>query len=291
MNIGIGRAVAGSDPCDWSPRPDVVVLAQPRPHVELAARLLTAGIPVVSSGDDVRDIRALVELDGLARRRGAPLVVGAAMSPGLSGLIARYLASQLDRLDEIHVAVHGTGGPACARQHHHALAGTALGWQDRSWIERPAGSGRELCWFPEPLGAKDCYRADLADPIALVEAFPEVLRVTARLSATRRDRLTGRLPMLSPPHPEGGLGGLRVEVRGDRGGARVALVAGVAERTAVVAAHVCTAFALAVGEGELSPGLALGGQARLETRALLGRLVRAGIALREFVGTESRTGW
>ena len=34
-------------------------------------------------------------------------------------------------------------------------------------------------------------------------AFPGVARVTARLSATRRDRITAHLPMLRQPHPEG----------------------------------------------------------------------------------------
>ena len=106
------------------------------------------------------------------------------MSPGLSGLIARHLASQLACCDEIHVAVHGTAGPACARQHHRALDGFAPGWHDGEWIERRAGSGRELCWFPEPVGARDCYRAELSDPLLLHRAFPDAARISARVSAT-----------------------------------------------------------------------------------------------------------
>ena len=117
-------------------------------------------------------------------------------------------------VDEIHVARLGTGGPACARQHHDSLGGTALDWRDGGWQRRAAGSGRELSWFPDPIGAADCYRAALPDALLLVPAFPGVGRVTARLAATRRDRLTARLPMLRPPHPEGGLGAVRVEVRG-----------------------------------------------------------------------------
>ena len=42
-------------------------------------------------------------------------------------------------------------------------------------------------------------------------------RVTARVAASRRDRLTARLPMLRPPHPEGLIGAVRVEVRGGQG--------------------------------------------------------------------------
>ena len=41
-----------------------------------------------------------------------------------------------------------------------------------------------------------------------------LIAISARRSARRRDRFTARLPMLSPPHQEGGIGALRVEVRG-----------------------------------------------------------------------------
>ncbi len=97
------------------------------------------------------------------------------MSPGLSGLLVRHLADQLAIGDEIHIAVHGTAGPACARQHHRALAGSGLALHDGAWVRRPAGSGRELCWFPEPVGAYDCYRAELASPLLLRDLFPDVV--------------------------------------------------------------------------------------------------------------------
>ena len=133
---------------------DVVVLTVAGEHALAAAALAEVGVSVVSVGDLLDDTNELLALDDAFRESDTTLVVGAAMSPGLSGLIARHLASQLATSDEIHVAVHGTAGPACARQHHRALAGFAPGWHDGEWIERRAGSGRELCWFPEPVGAR-----------------------------------------------------------------------------------------------------------------------------------------
>ena len=119
------------------------------------------------------------------------------MSPGLSGLLARHLAGQLASVDEIHVAIHGTAGPACARSYHRSLSRRSMAWHDGEWVDHLGGSGRELCWFPEPVGAKDCYRADIADPLLLHTAFPDaVSRISARRSARRRDRFTARLPML-----------------------------------------------------------------------------------------------
>ena len=131
------------------------------------------------------------------------------MSPGLSGLLARHLSSRLHRVDELHVAMHGAAGPACARVHHRSLSGRSPGYIDGEWKEFHGGSGRELCWFPEPVGAVDCYRAESPLPILLHRAFPEAQRISSRRSATRRDRLTARLPMLRPPHAEGGVGALR----------------------------------------------------------------------------------
>ena len=90
---------------------------------------------------------------------------------------------QLAEVDEIHIAMHGTGGPACARQHHHALGSRGRGWHDGAWIERPGGSGRELVWFPEPIGPADCYRGALGDPLVLHRAFPAAERISARVSA------------------------------------------------------------------------------------------------------------
>ena len=77
-----------------------------------------------------------------------------------------------------------------------------------------AAAAASCVGFPSRSGALDCYRADIADPLLLHAAFPEVSRISARRSARRRDRFTARLPMLSPPHEEGGVGALRVELRG-----------------------------------------------------------------------------
>ncbi len=193
---------------------DVVVLASASPQAEPAAEVVGRGGVCITTSDELSDVRDLLELDEVARRNGGTIVVGAGLAPGLSGLLAASLASRLDNCSEIHIAIHGTGGPACARRHHKALRGIAIGWHGGEWIERPAGSGRELCWFPDPVNARDCYRAELADPLLVHSAIPGLERISARLSATRRDRFTAPFPMLRPPHREGGVGALRVEARG-----------------------------------------------------------------------------
>ena len=95
-----------------------------------------------------------------------------------------------------------------------------------------------MAWFPDPVGPRDCYRAALPDPVLLHHAFPDVDRITARMAATRRDRLTAPMPMLSPSHLEGGAGAVRVEIRGRRDGVEDVVVLGASGRPAIAAAAV-----------------------------------------------------
>ena len=264
---------------------DLVVLAHPQPHLTEVQNLMAGGTPVVSTSDAIPDLAKLLELHHRAEALGVAVVVGAALSPGLSGLLARSLGHQLFRLDELHVAMHGTGGPACARQHHDALGSKAVGWHDGEWIERAGGSGRELCWFPEPVGPQDCYRAALGDPLLLHRSFPGACRVSARVSGTRRDRLTARLPMLLPPHREGDLGAVRVEARGaDRRGARITLINGAVGHTADLAAAVVAATVSAMIDDLVPPGVHSLGDSALAPAELLHRVVQLGVRIQEYTG-------
>ncbi|MDP9388495.1 MAG: hypothetical protein M3Q48_11445 [Actinomycetota bacterium] len=280
---------APATPAVWAPGAlgpgDVVVLATPPPHLELATSAVERGAHVVSVGDAVPDVGRLLELDDLARRQGATVAVAAGFSPGYTCALARHAASGFDEVDEVHVARAGTGGPACARRHHQALTQEALDWRDGAWTSRRGGSGRELCWFPDPVGAQDCYRGGLPDALVLVPAFPGVRRVTARVAATRRDRLTARLPMLRQPHPEGLLGAARVEIRGRRGPATDVRVLGALDRPAVAAGMVAGVTALwAVGGRLARPGA--GGLAELVGQPVpfLHELARRGLRAAAFEG-------
>jgi saccharopine dehydrogenase-like NADP-dependent oxidoreductase len=278
----------GGFPSETLDDADVVVLATPHRHRAVAEVALEHGAHVVSVCDDPAEVRSLLGLDAEARERALSVVVGAAFSPGLSCVLARHASSGFDSVDEVHVASVGTGGPACARRHHAALSGDAVDWRDGGWRRRAGGSGRELLWFPDPVGGADCYRAGMADAMLLVPAFPGVQRVTARMGASRRDRLTAWLPMLRPPHPEGVLGAVRVEVRGWRGPARDAAVFGAIDRPALAAGTVAAVAAAWATEGRLVRSGAAG-LAELvdEPVPFLRELGRRGVRAAIFEGSET----
>lgn len=267
-----------------APDVGVVVLAGPAgTHVEAARRAVGLGIHVISTSDAVADVEGLMALDGRARAEGVSVVVGAGFSPGLSCVLVRHVSAWVDRVDEIHLSRFGTGGPACARQHHRALAARAVDWRDGQWVRRRGGSGRELSVFPDPVGSLDCYRAALPDALLLQPVFPEASRIAARQAANRRQRLLALFPMLRRPHPEGRIGAIRVEIRGQRGGEMVCEVAGAIDRPAVAAGAVAGLAARWAVAGRFEPGAAgLGG--RVEPVPFLQELSEFGVRAAVFVG-------
>lgn len=282
------RAHHWADPADQALAigADVAVMAHAGgDHAAVAQRLLAEGVSVVSASDDLADVRGLLDLDAEARARDCVVVAGAGFAPGLSCLLAGHAAATFDEIDEVHVAKTGTGGPDCARGHHQAWRGDAHDWRDGHWVCRKGGSGRELCWFPDPVGPEDCYRAAAADALVLVPAFPGVRRVTSRVGASRRDRISAHLPMLRRPHAEGTLGAIRVEVRGRRGGSSGTAVLGAIDRPAVAAGAVAAVTAVALVEGRLRRRGA-GGLAELveDRRAFLAELSRRGVKAATFEG-------
>lgn len=267
---------------------DVVVLATPAgDHAQQTRELLTRGVSVVSLSDSAIDIEAMLELDEVARAAGLVVVIGAGFAPGLSCLLARFAGEALDVVEEIAVAKAGTAGPACARQHHLALKSDGRDWVDQQWVTRRGGSGRDLAWFPGSIGARDCYRGALPSPILLQRQYPDALRISARMSATRRDRLTSRLPMLRPPHRDGGPGAVRVEVRGRLNGAYETRIYGVLDHPSVAAGTVGAVVAKALVGGQFPQGVS--GLAEFADPAfLLRELHRRGVKSARFGGTQSR---
>ena len=164
-----------------------------------------------------------------------------------------------------------------------SLSSTALDWRDGRWTRRAGGSGRELAWFPDPVGGRDCYRAALPDALLLVPAFSGIDRVTARMAATRRDRLTAPLPMLRPPHVEGGVGAVRVEVRGRVGVERRVVVFGAIDRPAVATGAVAATVALHVVTNGVEPG-SRGLAAIDDSGDVLRDLARRGVNAARFEG-------
>ncbi len=289
-SLGAGAEVVEISGPASLPEVDVLVLASPPgTHVTLARAAVLAGVDVVSVSDSVHDIEGLLQLDDWARERNTRVAVGAGLMPGLTCVLARHGAALFDEVAEIHVAKSGTGGPACARQHHHALNLSNDEYHDGQWTTHRGGSGRILRWFPDPVGSRDCYRALLPDPSLLHRSFPDTERITARVAATRRDRLTMGIPMLRPPHrPEGGVGAVRVELWGSRNNQRDVVAYGAVDRPGVAAGAVAALTATWMLAGRILPVGAAGLADLVEPVPFLAELATRGVKAAVF---EGETAW
>ncbi len=269
-------------------RADVVVLATPAGVQHRAARrLLRDGCHVVSMADDAGLVDELLELDPAARTAGRSMIVGAGLAPGVVDVLAMHAAALMTAVDTITIAKTGTGGPACARTHHAALKRPGREWVDGEWVDRIGGTGRELAWFPDPIGARDCYRAALPGPTLLHRVFPDARRITARVSATRRDRFTSRLPMLRPPHADGGPGAVRVEVRGWGASGADTIVYGLFGWPSQISGTMAALVAERLASADVEPGAA-GVMERFDAADLLRSLGDAGFEAVAFEGAGGR---
>ena len=267
------------------PELDVVILATPQ-QVSLASQYLAQGTSVIATADALSEVENLLSLDGLAQTNHASLIVGAAFSPGLSCMLVAKAAAEFDLVEEIHISRTGAGGRACARTYHKSLRQRAIEWQSGSWRTHRGGSGRELCWFPDPVGPIDCCFAGLPEPLLLQAAYPKLRRIVARRAARRQDRWTSKFPMLTPPPAEGGVGAVRVEVRGHRAGESAQVVLGAVARPGIAAAAVAAEVALRLGSQQLAPAGATGLAGLLDPHEFLKAVRSHGVGLWRYEGSE-----
>ena len=129
--------------------------------------------------------------------------------------------------------------------------------------------------------------SDSGDTAGSQTAAQPDTNATVRVAANRRDRFTARLPMLRRPHPEGGVGAVRVEVRGRRGSGRDVAVLGSMDRPGVAAGAVAALAAAWIGDAQLGGPGASGLAPRVAPVPFLAELARRGVKAASFVGADA----
>jgi saccharopine dehydrogenase-like NADP-dependent oxidoreductase len=142
-----------------------------RNAVPAARAAIGAGVPLVDVSDDWAATLDILALHDEARRAGVPIIVGLGASPGVTNVMARYGASRLDRVDEVHTAwiMRGSdlGGPACCAHLLYSLPDRAFVFErGRMHQVRPFADGRETLDFPE-LGAVEVMHIGHPEPFTL----------------------------------------------------------------------------------------------------------------------------
>jgi hypothetical protein len=200
---------------------DVVVLCTPdQTQVDLAAAAMASGAHVVATADSLQTRGQFSELDDLARQHGLSVVVGAAMSPALSTVLALHAATLFDPVLAVSVGLAGFWGKEC-RERRRLVRTDAIDIRAGEEIRYPKGSGREVLFFPDPLGGLECERDDFLDAVEIFGALTR--RENATSKGTPENMVDVSVRVVTTPvvrgHGHGrGVpaesGGLRVEVSG-----------------------------------------------------------------------------
>ncbi len=104
-----------------------------------------------------------LELDELARKAGVTACLGCGATPGVTNLMARYAADQLERVDEVHIAfasfrsIAPSPGLLDTVLDEFSPGSRRFFWQEGQFIEVPAFAGAKRIRFSDPIGEIEVY--------------------------------------------------------------------------------------------------------------------------------------
>lgn len=279
-------------------------------EVKMAIAAIEAGANYVSICDDYDACAAVLELDEDARKAGVLAITGVGWTPGVTNVMARKAADQLDEVDEMAIswASHAadTSGKAVTLHYVHAVTGMIPTYIDgrTSWV--PAGSGLEMLKFPEPVGVLNVFHAGHPEPITipryinartvslkggLVEGYLVKLAnalVKLRLTDTvAKKDILGRIFNVILPYlenigrpPETG-SACRADVTGKKDGKWTHIVYGAAAHMDVITGLPASVGIQMIGEGKVKGSGVVAPEGCLPPNEFLQRLEKGGIRLYE----------
>jgi saccharopine dehydrogenase-like NADP-dependent oxidoreductase len=115
---------------------------------------IAAGVHYADVNDEVEPIQELFGSDAIdqaACSAGITAVIGLGISPGLTNILARYGAQQMDTVTAVHMALATgpwTRGRAVWAHRLHVNSGPATIYRDGTWQQVPAMSEQEEIIFP-----------------------------------------------------------------------------------------------------------------------------------------------
>ena len=104
-----------------------------------------------------------LELDEEAQRAGVTVCLGRGATPGVTNLMAKQAADQLDQVDEVHIAfasfrsIAPSPGLLDTVLDEFSTGSRRFFWQAGEFIEVPAFSGAKQVRFAEPVGEIETY--------------------------------------------------------------------------------------------------------------------------------------
>lgn len=274
---------------------------------KMAWAALESHVDYVDICDDHGPVEVLFEFDAVAQNMDVTMITGLGWTPGLSNVLARYAADQLDQIDEIRIAWVGGGGDseglAVIKHVLYAINGQVPTYRDGEQIQVPALSEPELVEFPDPLGKIKVFHIGHPEPMTIPRTIPArtvslkgaltpnwnnrlasmLVRLGLTSSEKRIDRVSRLIHRLESVIAVGGvaLSGLRVDVSGTRDDEQVTLTYSAADHMSRLTGIPAAIGATMLVRGEIEkPGL-FAPEAIIDPVAFLDALAERGIEVNE----------
>ena len=104
-----------------------------------------------------------LEMDEAARKAGVTICLGCGATPGVTNLMTRHAANQMDQVDEVHIAfasfrsIAPSAGLLDTVLDEFSPGSRRFYWEDGEFIETPAFSGAKRIRFSDPVGEIESY--------------------------------------------------------------------------------------------------------------------------------------
>jgi saccharopine dehydrogenase-like NADP-dependent oxidoreductase len=142
-----------------------------RQNVAVTDAAIKAGVHLVDLGSYYPETLQQLERHEDAVRAGCRIVPGCGVAPGLTNIVARLGADELDSVERIGLYSYITHplwtSPGIVITRFDASTGTSLVYQDGSLLEHPSFSQAEQIDFPEPYGRHEVHLVPHPEPVTL----------------------------------------------------------------------------------------------------------------------------
>jgi saccharopine dehydrogenase-like NADP-dependent oxidoreductase len=151
---------------------DVVLNATYMRHnVLVTDAAIAAGVHLVDLGAYYPETLQQLERHAAAEAAGCRIVPGCGVAPGLTNILARLGADELDTVDSIAMYSYITHpmwtSPGIVVTRFDASTGTSIAWEDGRAVEHQSFSGKEQFTFPEPYGEQEVHLVPHPEPLTV----------------------------------------------------------------------------------------------------------------------------
>jgi saccharopine dehydrogenase-like NADP-dependent oxidoreductase len=164
-----------------------------RQVVAVTDAAIVAGVHLVDLGAYYPETLQQLDRNAAAERAGSRIVPGCGVAPGLTNVLARLGANQLDRVEAIRMYSYITHplwtSPGIVVTRFDASTGTSVTWEDRRLVEQPSFGAAETFAFPMPYGEQEVHIVPHPEPVTIprtIDVGTVVFKVGYPVDETRR---------------------------------------------------------------------------------------------------------